>query len=600
MIRTFKGFHIPPNRTVYTPGNIIVFDTETKPVIVGEEQHHYFDIAWAYYANRAKNGKTYHSEWKFFDDKFKLCEYIENKSYERRILHIFAHNIFFDLQVSGFFSYFTRKGWKLNFVYDSGLTYILVIHKGKSTIKCISTTNFFDAKLKEIGEMIDLPKLEVDFGNDSPEAIKIYCKRDVEILVKALDKYFFHIIKNDLGNFGMTKASQAMNAYRHRFMPVKITVHNEPDIKQLERAAYFGGRTEAYYIGEVKDDDFVTLDINSMYPFVMRNNKLPFRLVDYVESPGLIKTENALKKFAVVAEVDILTDDPAYAYKNDKKTIFPVGRFHAFLSTPGLKYALEHDHITDIKRIAIYEQDYLFTDYVDYFYSQKVKYGNENNKIYKQITKIFLNSLYGKFGQKKPIEEKKVNIDYDGYYREEILDAVTGLTEVTYQLFNMLITQFGFEENPKSFVAIATHVTEYARLLLWKIIKDTGRDKVLYCDTDSIKIRKDDIKYVKYPMDETRLGALKVEDEFHHLIIYGVKDYETENDIKIKGIPKNAEHIGTNMYKYDEFCRSKEHMEKRITDYFLVRPATKLLYRNYDKGIVTESGKVNPISLLLS
>jgi len=128
-----------------------------------------------------------------------MWDYIERLAVDKSTLTIFAHNAFFDLQAAEFFAIFPEKGWIHDFFYERGLTYILVIRKDDRRINILSTTNFFDLKLKSIGEMIGLEKLNVDFENSTLDELTVYCRCDVEIIKKAVEHYFIFIIKHDLG-----------------------------------------------------------------------------------------------------------------------------------------------------------------------------------------------------------------------------------------------------------------------------------------------------------------------------------------------------------------------------------------------------------------
>ncbi|GAH84904.1 unnamed protein product, partial [marine sediment metagenome] len=195
-----------------------------------------------------------------------------------------GHNVFFDMQASGFYQHFTQRGWQLKFYYDKGLTYILKCRKGKSTITVISSTNWFDFSLARLGAALGYPKSDIDFKVATSEELKAYCKVDVEILVKALNVYIDFILLHDLGRFSLTKASQAFTAYRHRFMPRQILIHSEQEVINLEREAYIGGRCECFQIGKISGGPFVTLDVNSMYPYVMKEQKYPWKLAGYYEN----------------------------------------------------------------------------------------------------------------------------------------------------------------------------------------------------------------------------------------------------------------------------------------------------------------------------
>ncbi|GAI16716.1 unnamed protein product, partial [marine sediment metagenome] len=118
--------------------------------------------------------------------------------------------------------------------------------------------------------------------------------------------------------------------------------------------------------------------------------------------PALLRS---LETYSVVAKVLIKTDEPIYAVRR-KRTIFPVGRFWVTLTTPELLYALEHNHILKVGKCVVYEQASIFKSYVDRFYTMRQKFIAEGVAEYVELCKKFLNTLYGKFGQKAEIWKK--------------------------------------------------------------------------------------------------------------------------------------------------------------------------------------------------
>jgi len=597
LILKFSQRVLRKNHRQSLPYEMIFLDVETTKVVELIREKHRMDIAWTCYVRRRSGGRLDNSSWEFWDSTFRLCRYIEEKARDGQVLWLFGHNVFFDLQVSDFFFYFTKWGWILDFVYEDGMSYILVIHKGKKRIKVISTTNYFATSLKEVGKMLGLEKNEVDFDTVTPEELKTYCKRDVEIIRLAMEKYFEFITVNDLGRFSMTRASQAFNAYRHRFMKKKIYIHDEKSVIELERSSYIGGRVECFEIGEVKGGPFLTLDVNSMFPHIMKNTPLPVRLIDYQKDVSPVLLIPYLKKFACIAEVELETDKPLYAVRSLDKIIFPVGRFRAFLCSPLLQEALRRDHLKAVHRMAVYEEDYIFDEYVDYFYSLRTRYKEEGNAIFEAIVKILLNSLYGKFAQWAPETRETEEITCDGYWRMDSYDLVTKEKGVEYKLFNKIVTQFGKKPAPNTLIAISSHITEWARYILWTIMEGIGLDRVIYCDTDSVKIRKSDFERVKYPIDNHTLGSLKVESETERLQIISPKCYLTEKGRTLKGIPQTAKEVSPNLFEYLSFPKQDTHMREKAMRFHIVEKMLKGIKPEYDKGIVDSQGKVSPFTL---
>jgi hypothetical protein len=595
----FPQHKLKPNHASHRPTRLLFYDSETRPDKPAQLSYNRMFMGWSYYVRRDVSGDMSHGEWKCHTDSLSFCAYVNNLVKRRTTLYLIGHNIFFDLQASGFFKHFTDWGWRLNFLYDKGLTYVCNISDNTRKIKCLSTTNFFSTSLENLGQSLSLPKLPVDLSGDSLDAISRYCRRDVEITIAAFSGWLAFIDDHDCGSFGQTRASQSFRAFRHRFMNVPISIHQTPHIKALERECYYGGRTEAHFIGNVAETPVVAYDVNSMYPHVMAEHEYPHQLVDYRDDVDLGELPFLLDRFCICAEVILETEDPAYPVRQNGKLIFPVGTFVAFLCSPGLKYAYANNHIVKVIRASFYYKANLFKPYIDYFHALKVQAQAAGDTVAKSMVKIFLNSLYGKFGQ--TVTETQIDeVDSDGLYlRISDYDDVTQTESTSTYIMNTLVTEGATVEGAQSFPAIAAHVTEYARLLLYGIMQQIGLDRVLYCDTDSIYLRKADEERITHPISADKLGALSRDGVYDSMIIHGAKDYVIDGTVKCKGIPRAAQSIAPGTYRYPQFLGQASHLRAGVIDSYMIREIVKTNRRVYDKGIVGESGIVTPHRLSL-
>ena len=585
---------IRKNHTLDFPSHVMYIDVETKKRTEGRDEYHRLKLGWTCYQRYNKGEPLYEAEWRRWFDTESLCRYIDGRVKEGTSLYLFGHNVYFDLQSSDFMYFFPLWGYTCDFVYDEGLTYILVIRKGKKTIRAVSSTNYYDFALDKLAVMLGMDKGKIDFDTVSEEELSDYCKNDVLILKTAMEKYYEFIRENEMGKFSLTKASQAMSCYRHRFMEKKLHVHQSEEVVKLERLAYFGGRTECFRLGVQPVQPYVSLDINSMYPFIMRNFKLPTKLVDYQENPLSAEVHTLLKNYSVIAEVMLSTEEPAYAVRGNQKILFPVGEFKTFLCTGGLQYAFDHGHVKEVLRASIYKNDYIFSGYVDHFYEQKASYRADGNLVMESLCKKFLNCLYGKFGERRWVEARSIEKDGLRYYRIDCYDQTTGDHWIEYKLFNTYFKKLYQVEGPRSIVSIPAHITEYARLLLWKIIDGIGRENVYYCDTDSIIIRADDLGRVDYPLDDAELGCLGTKETFETLELYGCKHYTMGGVVKIKGVPKTARKLDEYRYGYYEFMGQSSHMEQKLDRVYKLKWTEKDVTPSYDKGIVNFDGTISP------
>lgn len=584
------------------PRRILFFDTETRPEPdCPDPDRHFAYMIWSCFCTEStRKDRDYTERWKCWTDRKAFLTYIESLCVKKRCLYIIASNACFDLMVSGFFEYFTNRDWKLKFSYSAGRTFIVYIRKNKASIKALNIQNFFSSSIKSLGHSIGLEKLEVDFESSSFADIKTYCRRDTEILKQVFLQYITFLKDNDFGNFRMTQAGQALGAFQHRFMRHKIHIHNIDEVTALERKCYYGGRVECFYIGSFRHKDITSLDVNSMYPYVMEKYEYPVKLIQYLTDPAPGYLKEVLKDYAVCADVTLDTAVPLYPIHYNNRTVFPVGVFRTGLCSQGLKTALSSGHIQKVHSMAVYEKAPIFRDFVKGLMPLKEKYTRQDRPVWRMAVKILMNSLYGKFGQRYTTTVLNEDFPSKGFTRREFIDLDTGQRGIEQILFNKRQVYCGQEESRESFPAVCAHVTEYARFYLWELFEAVGRKHVLYCDTDSLKVKEKYVSRLSSYMHPSQLGKLDREGTARDFVLYGCKDYYFKGKKVLKGIRQKAKRIGECEYTQAFFPSLKTLLREGITDGFPIRTIKKSLDRTYRKGTVLPSGKVVPLQFQCS
>ena len=145
-----------------------------------------------------------------------------------------------------------------------------------------------------------------------------------------------------------------------------------------------------------------------------------------------------------------------------------------------------------------------------------------------------------------------------------------------------------------TFFPICACVTSYARLRLWELIRKAGRGHVFYCDTDSVFVDREGYERLRGELEEEGIGSLEVEGVENKMVIYGAKDYEFGSKRVIKGVPLDSKELSEGVYSFTSFMRFRSRL--RSGDIEAVWQETKVRSRQgeYDKGIVTPSGWVEP------
>ena len=576
--------------------DVVFVDTETK----GKHSEHFdgevqeFMLGVAKYVRYNQDGsKVGNDEYLYFDSLPKFYEWMLNIAYSVKTLRIYAHNIDFDFGVLQVLYYMDEYGFSLDdFIIDSGNFFFQFI-QGDITVIFTDTAMYFHQSVQKLGNYLEFPKLIMPKYTDSLDRWFIYCQRDVDVIERMYSNYVKFLVNYDLGSQGYTIASQAFHAFRHRFMEHNIHIHSIENVINDERASYHGGRTEPFYIGEVQEYPIYDLDVNSLYPYVMQKYAYPTKYLTSYESPKLSYVRNMLKSHSAVALCELDTDEAIYPYQGDK-LIFPIGNFLTWLNTGEIIEAMERGHLVDIRLIHFYNQAHIFDKYVDFFYSLKQEFSRQNDEVQRFLTKLFLNSLYGKFGQRSyeiiPLDEPSPK-DYGVEY---VVLGLSGKMEYRYIINGIQYVKGQPHEGFDSFVAIASNVTAYARLHLYHLIEKAGQGNVYYCDTDSVFVNEDGFNRLKGELDNDKLGKLKVEKIFDSLVIYGPKDYKGNDLIKLKGVPKKARRLSDGVYEYTHFTRFRERLRKGVNSGVLTTSTVKKLRRTYDKAEVLPSGWTRP------
>lgn len=584
--------------TFLRPKRIVFFDTETNYQQNGEFIEHEF---WFGYLVYREGGYRTEKLLLKKDDFWDFIDFLFIGDKEE--VYVVAHNCFFDFMIIGGFASAFSRGFHLVRppVSDKGL-FIALFERGKERVYFLNLGNWFKSSVKELGKTVGLQKLDMP-PRDAPfDQWVMYCKRDVEVIEKVFIHFLEFIDKNDLGGLSYTIAAQAFNSYLYRFKKHEIFIHSHEQATELERRAYHGGRTEAFYIGEIKDKVYV-LDVHSMYPSIMRDCAVPVKFIKYLEKPRL---DDYLyyrsRGYLVIADVLVKTDKPIVPLRGER-LIAPVGKFRTALTSVEIDFLFENGgDVLEWYGMSVYIGDVVFKDYVEYFYHYKEQAAKENNKVDYMLYKLFLNSLYGKFGQRSPkwnrvgTTQDLSQVDY-----KIAIDALTGKKHNIRIYAGVVEQSDDYRESAHSFVAVSAFITAYGWVKITNYIIKAGWENVYYTDTDSIftnEIGYNRLLKGGYIGDE--LGMLGLEYIADGMYIYGLKDYQVNINgkrmVKMKGVSKDAVAVipdntvirifGKDVEKFLARCEEHGLSIKMSDDVYLLEDGIISLSDN-DFGIVT-------------
>jgi hypothetical protein len=521
------------------------------------------------------------------DDFMKWCE--ERKENDT----IYFHNLKFDCQFiidwlfRNEYVHTTKPEEKATktfntLISDKGLFYqveVIFKKKGKKVNKVVFLDSFklIPLSVDAIAKSFKLPisKLEIDYNahNDLPIGSPLtlqeeeYIKHDVQIVAYAI-KYF-----HSQGLDKMTIGSCALSEYKKLIKKKNFNLYfptpkYHDDVKQSYRGGftYLNPKFAEKTIGKG-----IVLDVNSLYPSVMYENYLPFGTPIYFTGKyepdpiypiytQMIRCQFELKK----DKIPTIQIKYGYTFRsNEYLTNSGETEVVLCLNSVDLELFFEQYDVYNLEYISGWKfkaTKGLFTEYIDKWSNNKIQAKKEGNHGLYLISKLFLNSLYGKFGTDTRVTSKIPYLSDDNqiHYKDGETEYKDGI-----------------------YIAMASFITSYARR---KTIKSAqrimdnykeGKSKIqfVYADTDSLHCVSPNFELPEgLDIDPTKLGAWKYESKFNKAKFLRQKCYiensteDIDNDdpefelkITVAGMPKDChEFVNFNNFKIGASFKGKK------------------------------------------
>ena len=467
---------------------------------------------------------------------------------------VYFHNLAFD--GSFIIDYIERKGWKwvehkkymkkgnyCTLISDMNQVYSISLSFGKKkVIEFRDSLKIIPLSIADMAKAFKLPiqKGTLDYesyrevGHELTDAEKEYISYDVKIAAMSIKPFI------EQGLSKLTAGSNALADFYTILGGHKKFRMFYPYLNELQdtfiRKAYRGGFTyvNPKYQGK-KIGEGIVLDVNSLYPSVMYScdgQLLPIGLPEWYNGEYVYDEEMPLWVGSVSCWFKVKHNHiPCIQLKANKmykqtEYIKDSGGEVSFITTSVDWELIKNQY--DLQCVKFYGGykfaacDFMFKPYVDKWIKIKNQATIDGNMGLRQIAKLMLNSLYGKFATRiKGYSRKPVMIDDSIHY----------------------IDMEEEKRNPV-YLPVGVFITAHAR---YKTVMaaQSVYDRFLYADTDSLHLIGTEFPD-NLEIDNVKLGAWKHESTFYKAKFLRAKCYiEYENDcdnptVHVAGMPKTC------------------------------------------------------------
>lgn len=372
---------------------------------------------------------------------------------------------------------------------------------------------------------LDIRKGSIDYhkprpvGYEPTENERKYIHNDVSIIAQAMRQVIAQgMNKLTIGSDSITEYKQMVGSKRFKTLFPVLSNEVDTDI----RRAYRGGYTYAddRFSGRLIEKRGVVLDVNSLYPYVMYDKELPYGIPHPFEgSPP--ESGHYVLRVTFTAKIKP-NHIPIIQIK--KSHIFNESEYLKVIEEPttltvtNIDWKLYNEHY-DIDVLS-YDGGYvfmtntgLFDNYIDKW--MNVKRNSKDGA--REIAKLHLNSLYGKFATSPDVTGKYPVIDDD---------AVRWIRGPE-------------EKRDPVYTAMGAFITAYARELTIRSAQE-NYDTFAYADTDSLHLLREDVPDT-LRVHSSDLGAWDHEYDFTKAFYMRAKAYmeqkpDGERVVRIAGM----------------------------------------------------------------
>lgn len=434
-----------------------------------------------------------------------------------------------------------------------------------------------------------------------------------------------------IGATGSTLSSCAYGIWKHTYNFHEDFERLFGTDERIVRDAYHGGLCLVNKDKEGKVwRNGITLDVNSLYPFIMKNALFPVGEAHYEQGEPSSKilncpTRTYFVKFKAVFQLKeghipfLRTCCDELHYRSEiletSDYIDFDGNPHHIVSTPGVDGCDEYgevlkDHSLITATLCLYKTEFelfmehydvryieyieyvwyscqkgIFSAYVNQFYNMKK---NAKNKAERRIAKMFLNALSGRMALKRErvgaYFDKKT---FDMIKKRKTLGSTTSCKGKYTDHFigdytsDYFAGRVEFESRSESHVAVGAAITSEAMCFIVRLAQ-ANYDHFLYTDTDSLHMDcgLDELVGIKVS-DE--LGDFKVEHEWKTAIYYKPKIYVLDDvsegiDVTYAGLPEEAQALMRGFLNWK--VRENEYIEKYKDADYLENPFLPAIPKN--------------------
>ena len=534
--------NLRPNDTVWTPGHVAFFDTETRASELEDGRTLQQLRCWSARRvdRRPAENRAQVDECSQGLSAAQLADQVERWMVARSNLWIFAHNLAFDLATTRLPLLLGEKGWEVtDLAADSAAPWMRLHRRGKR-ITLTDSWSWLPRPLAQIGAAVGIGKPALPEDTDSPEAWAARCAADVDITATAILQLMDWWDRERKGRWTVTGSASGWNAFRHTPPVQRVTIDPDPVRIAEDRQALHGGIRYVWRHGTLPEGLYTEVDITRAYLTVARTQRLPMKRMRDFDTYDPDGPLFAGRNFAAIARVLVEVEEPTYPVKVDKLTWLPVGRFWTTLAGPELAAAREAGHIRAVGHTVIHRLGDTMSTWARWCDALASGQYEGAPPVAQIAGKHWSRAVIGKWSQRKYGRTLLGPAPTNGWGYQQAWIAATGTRGAILDIGGQRWISETVGDADNAYPAVLAFVESHVRAAVIRIAAALPAGKLVQADTDGIMVA--DLTDADLEAARTAAGFFDVRPKrsYGRLQVLGPQHLIRDGHPKLAGIPSSA------------------------------------------------------------
>lgn len=334
--QTIPRHYLRPGRLRRSITRLITLDTETRRVdYPGYSIHHPRVWVARLDVRRPERAPISTAEYAYGTANDALADLVEGWTRSSSTTWLYAHNLSFDASVTDLPSELVRRGWRITASHITESPIWFRLSKGRHRLVLADSHSVWPCALATLAQDMGLAKEPLPHNDDDDMAgWWARCETDVTLLATALLRALNWWDEHQLGRWSVTGSGSGWSVFKTNFLTERILIDIDDSAMRFEQQSVYGGRREAYRIGEWNDGRFVDMDFRAAYPSIVAEYDIPVRRLRQFEHMDSDAHRDRRRTRGVIAECVVRTTVPCVPVRYGESIFYPTGHFRTVLASP--------------------------------------------------------------------------------------------------------------------------------------------------------------------------------------------------------------------------------------------------------------------------